>query len=163
MKNSQRAQAGFKAAAGFAVLILAAVPLFVCCDDGDDDGASVTAVYTCKVSDAVNYYSVYFLFYDDATFTFTYTDGDYPTAGVSYTVAAGTYSGDAASDGALTLTIEKVTEWFVNEESRSKSLVSWTEDYGSNIVALTVSSGEFKVSDEYFGGYFSGDVFTRGN
>ena len=163
MKNSQRAQAAFYVAAGLAVLILAAVPLFVCCDDDDDDGAIVTAVYTCEVIDAVNYYSEYFLFYSDATFTFTYTDLDYPDSGVSYTVCAGTYSGDAASDGDLTLTIEKVTEWFVNEESRSKSLVSWIEDYGSNIVEITVSSGEFTISDEYFGGYFSGDVFTRGS
>ena len=131
---------------------------FVSCDDDDDDddGASVVATYSYSYSyeaegEDDDSYTETFYFYDDATFKFTYD---------SYTIATGSYTGDATSDGDVTLTIKKIAKGFV-EDSEDTSLIDWSDAYGSASVSITISSGTFTIASSYFDGYFNGETFTK--
>ena len=129
---------------------------FVSCDDDDDDdeGASVVATYSYTYEaegDEDEDYTESFYFYSDATFKVTYE---------SYTIATGTYTGDATSDGSVTLTVKKVAKGFI-EESDDTSLIDWSDDYGDASVTITISSGSFTIDSSYFDGYFYGETFTK--
>ena len=134
------------------VVALSLVGLVSCDDDDDDDdGASVVATYKYTYDDDEDGYTETFRFYSDATFKLTYD---------SYTIATGSYTGDATSDGTVKLTVKKVAKGLV-EESEDTSLVSWSDDYGSATVEITIEDGEFEIDDDYFDGYFSGETFTK--
>ena len=136
------------------VVALSLVGFVSCDDDDDDDDASVVATYkyTYEAEDDEDEdYTDTFYFYDDATFKVTYN---------SYTIATGIYTGDATSDGDVTLTIKKVAKGFV-EDSDDTSLIDWSDDYGTASVSITISSGTFTIASSYFDGYFSGETFTK--
>ena len=123
-------------------------------DDDDDDGASVVATYKYTYEaegEDDDSYTETFRFYNDATFKLTMD---------SYTIATGSYTGDATSDGDVTLTIKKVAKGFV-EDSDDTSLIAWSSDYGDASVTITIKDGSFEIGDDYFDGYFYGETFTR--
>ena len=76
----------------FAAVAICAVFAFAACKE-EDDGTSVSAVY----ENATEKQTV--TFYDDSTFT---------VAQMGKTVYTGTYTGDAAKDGEITITPKKM-------------------------------------------------------
>ena len=128
----------------FVALILAATLVFGfagCSSDSDDDDDSTTtnnttttvAVYKGTAGDVTA--TVTFL--SDGTFSWGLTTGD-----KSITALTGTYSGNPAADGILSMTIKKAYD------DDSEQLVDYTGNDGT--FSLPITDGKFSFNfDEY--------------
>ena len=124
----------------FVALLLAATLVFgfsSCSSDSDDDDDSTTTNNTTTTV------AVYKGTWTSGTATVTFlSDGTFSWEVNSITVLTGTYSGNPAADGILSMTIKKAYD------DDSEQLVDYTKDDGT--FSLPITDGKFSFNfDEY--------------
>lgn len=126
---------------------------FVACSD-DDDEPSTVAVYECEykwtaedgTTECYNTHTV--TFYDDGTFTNTLV-GKNDEESWNYTYQKGTYTGDPAKDGKITITATKIADWDDDDNIKLIDVPEEGKEYYTNI-EITISGGKFTYEgDEY--------------
>lgn len=130
----------------FMLMALAAVFGFVACsDDDDDDGPSKVAVYVGQEEpeEGGNYISKStFYFYSDESFErygywWDEEDGD-----DTYPQAKGTYTGEPAKDGEITITITHI----VDDDDKWVPVPEEMKEYYPD-KKITISGGTFTYND----------------